>query len=159
MPRDVIDPRSRRPAAAPDEEYNHFDAARVASELQDRGVQVHMGAHGQREGLAAHWEMWMLAQGGMTPLDVLRAATIDGAKYLGLDGDIGSLAPGKLADVIVLDKDPLADIRNTESVRWVIANGRVYDAATLDEGGNHPKKREPFYWQREKPAFSGLAAN
>jgi imidazolonepropionase-like amidohydrolase len=156
VPREVTDPKTRRRPAAPDEEYNHFAAARVAKELQDRGVQVHMGAHGQREGLAAHWEMWMLAQGGMKPLDVLRAATIDGAKYLGLDGDIGSLAPGKLADVIILDKDPLADIRNTESVHWVIANGRVFDAATLDEGGNHPKKREPFFWQLEQREFSGL---
>jgi len=59
-----------------------------------------------------------------------------------------------LADLIVLDANPLEDIRNTESLRWVIANGRVYDARTLDEAGNHPHKREPYFWQREQPAFA-----
>jgi imidazolonepropionase-like amidohydrolase len=92
--------------------------------------------------------MWMLNQGGLTPMETLRAATLAGAQYLGMDKDVGSIEPGKLADVVVLDKNPLEDIHNTESIALVIQNGRVYDGRTLDELGNHPKKREPFFWQR-----------
>jgi cytosine/adenosine deaminase-related metal-dependent hydrolase len=71
-----------------------------------------------------------------------------------MDKDIGSLEPGKLADIVVLDKNPLDDIRNTESISLVVQNGRVYDGKALDEIGNHPKKREPFFWQRLVPAFA-----
>jgi imidazolonepropionase-like amidohydrolase/Tol biopolymer transport system component len=155
VPREVVDPRARRPILVPEEEWGHIQNARIAAELQDLGVSVQLGAHGQREGLGAHWEMWMFVQGGMTPFEALRAGTIDGARYLGLDKDIGSLEPGKLADLIVLDANPLEDIRNTESIHWVIANGRVYDSRTMDEAGNHPHQREPYYFQREQPAFAG----
>ena len=103
----------------------------MGEELADRGVMVNLGAHGQLQGLGAHWELWSLGQGGMTPHEALRSATITGARYLGLDADIGSLVPGKLADLLVLDRDPLADLRNSESVSQVMINGRLLDAATL----------------------------
>ena len=109
---------------------------------------MQIGAHGQREGLAAHWEMWMLAQGGMEPLKVIEAATIAGARYLGMDSEIGSIEVGKLADMIILEKNPLVDIKNTESIRYVMVNGRLYDARSMNEVGNHPKPRAPFYWER-----------
>jgi len=147
VPRFAVDPRSRRPFMAPEEEYNHFNITRVCKQLTDRGVSVQLGAHGQREGLAAHWETWMFEQGGMTPLEALRAATLNGAWYLGLDGDIGSIETGKLADLVVLEKNPLENIRNTESVRYTMVNGRLYDAATMDQIGNHPQKRANFFWQ------------
>ena len=76
----------------------------------------------------------MLAQGGMTPMEALRSATLSGAQYLGLDGDLGSLAVGKLADLIVLDANPLEDIRNTDTTRMVMANGRLFDAVTEESG-------------------------
>jgi imidazolonepropionase-like amidohydrolase len=98
-----------------------------ANKLADAGVLVNMGAHGQLQGLGAHWEMWMLAQGGMAPMDVLRAATINPARSLGLDRDLGSLEPGKLADLVVLDRNPLENIRHTESVFRVMLNGRLLD--------------------------------
>jgi imidazolonepropionase-like amidohydrolase len=158
VPREIVDEESRRRTRVPDEEWGHIENAKIAAELQDLGVDVHIGAHGQREGLGAHWEMWMLVQGGMKPMEALRAATIDGARYLGLDRDLGSLEPGKLADLVVLDANPLDDIHNTESLRWVILNGRVYDSMTLDEVGNHPHKRDPYFWQREQPAFAATAA-
>ncbi|HEV7240558.1 MAG TPA: amidohydrolase family protein [Thermoanaerobaculia bacterium] len=147
VPRRILDARSRRRPMIPDDEFNYLNNARIAKELRDAGVSVHIGAHGQREGLAAHWELWMFSQGGMTPMEVLRAGTIDGARYLGMDKDIGSLEPGKLADLIVLDRNPLEDIRNTHSVRYTIVNGRMFDAATMNELGNHPRTRKPLYFE------------
>jgi len=95
-------------------------------------VKVNSGAHGQLQGLGLHWEMWMLAQGGMTPHEALRTVTINGAESLGLDKDLGTLAKGKLADLLVLDKNPLDNIRNSSAIRWVMANGALYDAMTMD---------------------------
>jgi len=129
----------------PDEEYNHVNIARMAKLLNDKGVSVQLGAHGQREGLGAHWEMWMMGQGGMSPMQVIRAATISGATYLGMDRDLGSLEPGKLADLLVLDANPLADIRNSTSIRYTVANGRVYDSMSMDEVGG--KARKPFWFE------------
>lgn len=148
VPRRIVDARSRRGVDAPDEEYGHVRIAEVARALRDRGVSVQLGAHGQREGLGAHWEMWMFAQGGMKPLQVLEAATIAGARYLGLDKDIGSLEPGKLADLVVLDVNPLEDLRQSTAIRYTMVGGRLYDAKTLDEVGAS-RRREPLYFERE----------
>jgi Tol biopolymer transport system component/imidazolonepropionase-like amidohydrolase len=149
VPRRIIDSRARRRTLAPDDEWNHINNARIAKRLLDRGVSVQLGAHGQREGLGAHWELWMFTQGGMTPLEAIRSATLNGAHYLGLDHDIGSLEQGKLADLIVLDADPLENIRNSESVRYTVVNGRIFDAATMNEIGNHPRDRQKFFFEIE----------
>ena len=106
-----------------------------------------IGAHGQREGLGAHWETWMMEQGGMRPMDALKTATIYGARYLGLERDLGSLEPGKLADILVLERNPLENLRNTEAIRYTVVNGRMYDARTMNELGNHPKMREKFFFE------------
>ena len=98
----------------------------------------------------------MLAQGGMTPHEALRAATLDGARYLGLDGDVGSLEAGKLADVLVLDADPLADVRNSRTVRYVVLNGRLYDAATMNQLAPDPTERPPFWWQKDPRDYAAL---
>lgn len=148
VPRGVVDARSRRRVTAPDEEWGHFDNARVAAELHDEDVRVLLGAHGQREGLGAHWELWMLGQGGLSEHQALRAATLDGAWYLGMDDDLGSLEPGKLADVLVLSENPLEDLRASRTVETVVLGGRVYDAATLDQVAPEKRPRAPFFWER-----------
>ncbi|MEN2592498.1 amidohydrolase family protein, partial [Acinetobacter baumannii] len=79
----------------------------------------------------------------------LKAGTWNGAKYLGLDADIGSLEAGKLADLIVVDGNPLADIRQSEKVLYTVVNGRLYDAATMNEMGNHPRERSKYWWERQ----------
>jgi imidazolonepropionase-like amidohydrolase len=146
-PRDVVDARSRRRTMAPEDDFNHILIAQGAKQILDAGGTVLLGAHGQLQGLGAHWELWMLQQGGMTPMEALRAATIDGARYLGLDGDLGTIEKGKLADLLVLDRNPLENIRNSESLNLVLLNGRLYDAKTLNEIGNHPHTRMPFWFE------------
>lgn len=143
VPREVLEPRSRRREIAPESDYNHFRIAAGAAQLQDAGVSVQLGAHGQREGLAAHWELWMFVQGGMTEMEALRAGTIDGARYLGMDRDLGSIEPGKLADLVILERDPLENIRNSEYVDKVMVNGRLFEAETMEErisGNRKPGK-------------------
>ena len=147
VPQRVVDPASRRAKKIPIEEYHHIDIATSAKALRDRGVGVQVGAHGQREGLAAHWEMWMFEQGGMSALEALESGTVHGARYLGLDGDIGSLEPGKLADLIVLEENPLTDLHHSTSIRWTVLNGRVYDAATMNQTHPTVEKRSSLYFE------------
>ncbi|MBF5046284.1 amidohydrolase family protein [Aggregicoccus sp. 17bor-14] len=149
VPRRVVDARSRRPTQVPDEELNHFNEARVARAFNDRGVSVQLGAHGQREGMGAHWELQMFGQGGMKPLQALRAATLEGAQYLGLDRDVGSLEVGKLADLLVLDQNPLEALKNTQSIRYTLANGRLYDAHTMNELAPRQRARGPFWFETQ----------
>jgi Tol biopolymer transport system component/imidazolonepropionase-like amidohydrolase len=148
-PRRVIDSRSRYRTKIPMEEYEngHILVSETAKKLSDAGVKVNMGAHGQLQGLGAHWETWMLQQGGMSNLEALKTATINAAEYIGAGGEIGSLKKGKLADLILLDKDPLDDIENTQSIEMVMLNGRLFDTKTMNEIGNHPKERKPFFWE------------
>ncbi|MBM4185173.1 MAG: amidohydrolase family protein [Gemmatimonadetes bacterium] len=102
-----------------------------------------VGSHGQLQGLGYHWEMWMLASGGMSNHEVLRAATLFGANGIGLEKSLGSLEPGKLADLLVLARNPLDDIRNSTSIEHVMVNGRLRDADTLDE--TWPRRRPLAY--------------
>jgi adenine deaminase len=113
-----------------------------------------MGAHGQLQGLGAHWEIWMMQQGGMTNHEALKTATINPAQTLGMDEWIGSIQSGKLADLIVLDKNPLENIAHTESIRYTMVNGRLYDADQMNEIGNYSKQRPSFYWELNKNAGS-----
>lgn len=148
-PRFVVDSRSRHRTMLPEAEYTngHIRIAKHCKKLLDAGVKVNLGSHGQLQGLGAHWELWMLSQGGMTNIEALRCATMNGAHYIGMDHEIGSLEAGKLADLVVLDKNPLDDIRNTEFVKYTMVNGKLFDAETMNELGNGEKKRTAFFWE------------
>lgn len=148
-PRAIVDSRSRHREKIPDEEYQtgHIRVSETCKQLADAGVRVNLGAHGQIQGLGAHWELKMLAAGGMSPMQVIRCATVNGAYYIGMEDEIGSLEKGKLADFIILDKNPLEDINNIGSISTTVANGRAYDAMTMNEIGLSAKARMPFYFE------------
>jgi imidazolonepropionase-like amidohydrolase len=149
VPPHVLNPRAVRRIKAPLDDFHHIAVAANARRLAERGVIVTTGAHGQREGLASHWEVWAFAQGGMSSLDALRTATIAPARKLGMDRDLGSLEAGKLADLVILDSNPLEDIYQSDKVDMVMLNGRLYDAATLNETVTGERTTQPFYWQRQ----------
>lgn len=150
VPMDQLAPRSMRRPKAPEHHYNHFNVVTTANELKEVGVLSNIGAHGQREGLGAHWEIWMFAQGGMTPLQALQTATINPAITFGMDHQLGSIEVGKLADLIVIDGDPLTDIRVSDQVKYTMVNGRLFDAETMNEIGLRERKRQPFYFEMTK---------
>ncbi len=148
-PRGIVDSRSRRSTLAPDDEYWHITLAESAKRLADRGVRVNLGAHGQMQGLGAHWELWMFGQGGMSPLEAIRAATLNGAYYIGMDHELGSIEEGKLADLMILSENPLDDLRNSTSITQVMANGRLYDAMTMNQIAPEAVERPTFWFERD----------
>lgn len=141
----------RRPGWFMDEEHVFKKHAEFMNDLVKAGGLAGVGSHGQLQGLGFHWELWSVASGGMSNLNALKVATLHGATAIGLDGDLGSLEEGKLADILILDKNPLENLRNTNTLHQVIKNGKVYNANTLDEVWPVSKKADTFHWQTKKP--------
>ena len=129
--------------------------AAQAAKIVAAGGRVGLGSHGQLQGLGAHWEIWNIASGGMPRHDVLRVATIFGAEAIGLGKFVGSIEPGKFADLQVLDANPLDDIKNTNTIHYVMKNGRLYDGNTLAEIWPRQKDVAKLWWQESQPAVSG----
>jgi len=139
---------SVRREIAPESDYSDTAAAREAAKLARRGVPVSIGAHGQQQGLAAHWEMWSFVKGGMSPVEAIGTATIAAAQSLGFDRDIGSLEAGKLADLVIIDGDPLADIRDSDNITHVMINGRLRNAVTMNEELTGNSVRKAYFWEQ-----------
>jgi len=145
----------RRPGWMHDDGFQFKQAAAQAVKIQRAGGLVGIGAHGEFQGLGYHWEMWGFAMGGMRPVEVLRAATIDGAKIIGVGQDLGSLEVGKLADMVILDANPLEDILNTVEINRVVKDGRLYNGDSLDE--EWPNSRPlpaSWWWSNDDARFS-----
>lgn len=152
MPTELLNSMLRRRGQwfAP-EEYGNKGIAAGAAKVVKAGGRVGLGGHGQMQGIGCHWELWSLQSGGMTTLEALKVATIFGAEAIGLSRDVGSLESGKLADLIVLDQNPLTDIRNTNTIRYVMKNGELYEGDTLDQVWPMQKKLEKQYWWERGP--------
>jgi Tol biopolymer transport system component len=147
IPHRVLDQRTkRRPGWFRKDEYEFPKLAAQMAKLERLGGLVGVGSHGQLQGLGYHWEMWMLASGGMTPLEVLKCATVNGSKIVGRSQDLGSIEPGKLADLVIFDKNPLDDIHNTNTIHWVMKNGELFEGETLNEVWPEQKKLEPLWF-------------
>ena len=140
-----------------DDQYLYKKHAEQLAKMVNAGGRVGLGSHGELQGLGVHWEIWMMASGGMKNHDVLRAATFFGADAIGLARDVGSLEVGKMADLQVLDKNPLEDIKNTNTIRYVMKNGRLYDGNTLDEMWPRVKAVPTQWWWREDPPAPATA--
>jgi len=146
-PHRIIDQKTkRRPGWFRKDEYEFPKLAAQVAKLERAGGLVGVGSHGQLQGLGYHWELWMLASGGMTPMEVLRCATVNGSKIVGRPEELGTIEAGKLADLLIFDKSPLEDIHNTNTIHWVVKNGEVFEGDTLDQVWPEQKKLEPLWF-------------
>src|SRR6266403_2099416 len=161
MPHRVIDQRTkRRPGWFRKDEYEFPKLAAQMTKLVRAGGLVGVGSHGEMQGIGYHWELWMLASGGMTPLEVLRCATVNGSKIIGRPADLGSIEPGKLADLVIMDKSPLDDIHNTNTIHWVMKNGELFEGDTLNQVWPEQKKLEPlWFWNNYDVPKAGEPLN
>jgi hypothetical protein len=150
-PHEEIDQRAERRPWFRDNQYVFPRIAAAANAIIQAGGRVGLGGHGQLDGLGDHWELWAMAAGGMKNHDVLRVATIHGATAIGMEQDLGSLEPGKLADLVVLDANPLEDIHNTNTIRYVMKNGRLYEGETLNEVWPRQRTLPRMWWWGTEP--------
>ena len=154
-PKAELDEKSRRrPGWFMEEEHIFQRHAEFVNALVQAGGIAGVGSHGQLQGLGYHWELWSMQAGGLSEHNALKVATILGATAIGLDQDLGSLAPGKIADLLILEGNPLEDIRHTNTITHVMKNGRLYNGNTLDEEWPRTQKAPIFKWQGGAPSSS-----
>lgn len=157
VPHNEIDKLTRRRPWFHNDEHVYYQHAAQAKKIVEAGGRVCIGSHGQLQGLGYHWELWSVQSGGMSEMDALRCATIFGAESIGFQKDLGSIAAGKLADLLVLEKNPLEDIRNTSSIQYVMKNGLLYEANTLNQIWPEEKTLAKPYWWGHEPLTNGTS--
>lgn len=155
-PHGEIDQKGLRRTLLLDDDYHFKGIAKGAKDIVEAGGYVGLGSHGEQQGIGAHWELWMMASGGMSNHDALISATYTGAYSGGLQSDIGSLEAGKVADLIVLNSDPLEDIKNSIEILYVMKNGDLFDAFNLNKLTGDKAKFVPFFWVKENAQVNSM---
>jgi Tol biopolymer transport system component len=156
IPHNLLDSWTKRRPWFRKEEHFYPRAAASAAKIVRAGGRVCVGGHGQLQGMQCHWDMWALHSGGMTNFEVLRAATLHGAEAIGYAQDLGSIEVGKLADLIVLAKNPLEDIRNTNTIKYVMKNGELFEGDTLNQIWPQQKTPPRMWWWDELYRFNQI---
>ncbi len=152
VPHDEIDSRTlRRPQWFHSDQHTFSRHGEFVKDLVEGGGKAGVGSHGQLQGLGYHWELWAMAAADMDEHDALRMATVFGAEAIGLDQDLGTIEAGKLADLVILEANPLADLRNTNMIDRIMLNGRLYDGDTLDELYPRERPLAPLWWWDDEP--------
>ena len=155
-PSELLTRQARRRPMIVEEDYNFPAIARGVRDIVRAGGRAGLGSHGQQDGIGAHWELWMLQSGDMTPMEALRIATLYGAESIGYGRDLGSIESGKLADLVVLNSNPLENIRNSADILYVVKNGEVYEGGTLNRVWPSARPFPKPYWVREKEGLEAL---
>jgi hypothetical protein len=151
FPHDILDLQTRRVPWFHESEFSYKEYAKTFKNIVNAGGKIGVGSHGEMQGICYHWELWNIQSGGMSEMNALRCATIIGSEAIGFSNDLGSIEEGKLADLILLTKNPLDDIKNTNSIKYVMKNGILYNADSLDEIWPTIKKLPPQYWHGKTP--------
>lgn len=144
----VIEQKTRELSLLRDDQYLYRHQARDAAAMFSAGARLGAGSHSEFQGIGLHWEIQAMVEGGLTPIEALRVATIGSADAIGRAASHGTIEPGKYADLVVLRADPRVDIRNTLTIELVMKNGRLYDGDTLDELWPRRRPLPPlWFWQ------------